>query len=251
MSGNLKTLEPNLEYVRLTLPLLHPRLWRDWVKTLTAMFAPPNLLSNSCRETAPIKQGGTEHPGESVGQYALRISSLFNRLLAESHRTAPSKKSPNIFAWERLKTYDFENGFLPSIRNERVREDSAHSFALARDRARKHASNNFHGTSTTNLYSVVSTPTIPLKNQLETRPDDVQATIASLVDEPKHHKRGRSKTKRRATHVRQDKRSSKGKFTNRVTRPNACNYKHCMRPTTHKTEDCLFAKLAAKTGADA
>ena len=36
----------------------------------------------------------------------------------------------------------------------------------------------------------------------------------------------------------------------RVTQPNTCNYEHCMRPTTHKTEGCLFAKLAAKIGPD-
>ena len=105
-----------------------------------------------------------------------------------------------------------------------------------------------------NLSSFVSTPTTPLKNQLETRLDDVQATIASLVEAPKHCRRGRSKTERRATHARQnscvprhDERNSKGKPT-RVTRPNTCNYEHCMRPTMHKTEDCLFAKLAGKIG---
>ena len=58
--------------------------WSDWVEALTVMFVPPNLLSNLRRQIATIKQGGTEHPGESVDQSALRISSLFTRLLAES-----------------------------------------------------------------------------------------------------------------------------------------------------------------------
>ena len=30
-----------------------------------------------------------------------------------------------------------------------------------------------------------------------------------------------------------------------MTRPNTCKYEHSIRPTTHKTEDCLFTKLAA------
>ena len=105
------------------------------------------------------------------------------------------------------------------------------------------------------MSSIVLTPKTPLKNQLETRLDDVQATIASLVEAPKHHKRGRSKTERRATHDRRDnsgprlyKSSSKDKPT-RVTRPNTCYYEHCMRPTTQKTEDYLSANLAAKIGA--
>ena len=45
-----------------------------------------------------------------------------------------------------------------------------------------------------------------------------------------------------------DESSSKSKSTRRVTQMHTCNYEHCMRPTTHKTEDCLFAKLAAKLG---
>ena len=110
-----------------------------------------------------------------------------------------------------------------------------------------------HGINATNVSLVVSTPTTPLENQLEMRLDDVQTTIASLVEVSKHHKRGRSKTECRTTHGRQDnsvpKRdkssSSKGKSI-RVTRPNTSNFKHCMRPNTHKMENCLFVKLAAK-----
>ena len=40
---------------------------------MTAMFAPPNLLSNLCRQIATMKQGDTEHPRKSVDQYALRV----------------------------------------------------------------------------------------------------------------------------------------------------------------------------------
>ena len=72
------------------------------------------------------------------------------------------------------------------------------------------------------------------------------------------HKRGRSNTQSQATHVRRqdnsvsrrDESSSKGKSTRRVTQPNTFNYEHCMRPTTDKTEDCLFAKVATKIRTD-
>ena len=148
---------------------------------------------------------------------------------------------------------------LPSIIIEQVREDSDNTFASARDRARKYASNTLHGVNATNLSSVVSTPSLPLKNQLEMRLDDVQAAIASLVEAPtppKHHKCGRSITERRAAQDRQDRsvsrrdRSSSKTKSTRVTRPNTCNWEHCIRPNTHRTEGCLFAKLAAKMGAD-
>ena len=233
-----------------------PQTWSDWVKALTVMFSPPNLLANLCREIATLRQSDEKYPGENVDQYALRISSLFTRLLAEAARTTPPTKSVQMFAWERLKIAAFENGLLPSIRIEQIREDPANSFASARDRACKHVPNSLHGVNATNLSSVVPTPP-PLKNQMETRLDDVQATIASLVEAPappRHQKRGRSKTERRATHGRRDnsasrrKRSSSKAKATRSTRPQTCTYEHCMRATTHKTEDCLFAKFAAKIG---
>ena len=98
-----------------------------------------------------------------------------------------------MFAWERLKHAVFENGLLPPINNEQVRKDPVRASVPARGRARKHASNNLHRINSTTLSSVVSPPTLPLKHQLETRLDNVQATIASLVDASKHHERGRSR----------------------------------------------------------
>ena len=228
------------------------------MEALTAMFAPSNLLANLCREIATLRQYDKKHPGENVDQYALRISSLFTRLLTEAARTTPPGKSTQTFAWERLKIAVFENGLLPAIRLEQIREDPAHSFASARDRARKHASNNLHGVNVTNFSSVVSTP-LALKTQVETRLDNLQATIALMVKAPtppKKQNRGRSKSERQATQGRRNnstsrrERSSSRAKTPRSTRPSTCNFKHCMRPTTHKTEDCLFKKLAAKIGSD-
>ena len=87
-----------------------PRLWSDWVEALTAMFSPPNLLENVYREIATLRQSDEKHPGENVDQYALRIIGLFTRLLTEAARTTPLGKSPQIFAWERLKIAVLETG---------------------------------------------------------------------------------------------------------------------------------------------
>ena len=67
------------------------------MEALTAMFAPPKLLANLCREIATLRQSDEKHPGENVDQYALRISSLFTRLLAEAARITPLSKSAQIF----------------------------------------------------------------------------------------------------------------------------------------------------------
>ena len=173
----------NMKLHRMDVTPVAPRSWSDWVEALTAMFAPPNLLANLCRDIATLRQRDEKHHGENVDQHALRISRLFTRLLTEAARTTSIGKSPQIFAWERLKIAVFENGLLPAIRLEQIREDPAHSFASTRDRARKHASNNSHGVNVSNLSSVVSTSPA-LKTQLETRLDNVQTTIASIIDAP-------------------------------------------------------------------
>ena len=217
--------------------------------------APKPLGKFVPRHRYPRRQRDEKHPGENVDQYALRISSLFTRLLTEAARTRPIEKSSHTFAWERLKIAVFENGLLPAIRLEQIREDPAHSFAAARDRARKHASNNLHGVNVSNLSSVARTSPA-LKTQLETRLDDVQATIASIIDAPTppRKQRGRSKSERPATQGRRDNSTSRaksnGKKASRTTRPTTCTFQHCMRPTTHRTEDCLFKKLAEKIGSD-
>ena len=230
------------------------------MEALTAMFAPPNLLAKLCREIATLRQSDEKYPEENIDQYALRISSLFTRLLTEAVRTTSLGKSPQIFALERFKIDIFENGLLPAIRVEQIREDPAHSFASARGRARRHASNNLHGINVTNLSSVVSTPPAR-KTQLETQLDNVQATIASLIGAPTpptKQNRGRSKSERQATQGRRDNNSVSRRYrssssrvkTPRSTRPSTCMFEHFMRPTTHKTEDCLFKTLAAKIGSD-
>ena len=102
-----------------------------------------------------------------VHQYALRINSVFTGLFDESKLAASSTPSPDIFCLGTSEVAVFENRLPPLIRNEQVREDSVRTFAAARDRAHKHASNNLHGVSTIHVSSVVSTPTPVLKNELE------------------------------------------------------------------------------------
>ena len=75
-----------------------PQSWSDWVEALTAMFAPPNLLANLCREIATLRQSDEKHPaGGNVDQYTLCISSLFTRLLIEAARTTPPDKTRTDF----------------------------------------------------------------------------------------------------------------------------------------------------------
>ena len=210
----------NLKVRQMDVTPVAPGSWSDWVEALTAMFGPPNLLANLCREIATLRQSDEKHPGENVDQCALRTSSLFTRLLTEAACTTPPK-SAHIFAWERLKIAVFENGLLPSIRIEQTREDLANSFTSARDRARKHASNNLHGVNVTNLSSIVSTHP-SLKNQLDTRLDNAQATIASLVEAPtppRQKKRGRSKSERHATQGRRDNSASTREWSKKRRHP--------------------------------
>ena len=46
----------NMKLHRTDVTPVAPRSWSDWVEALTAMFAPPNLLANLCREIATLRQ---------------------------------------------------------------------------------------------------------------------------------------------------------------------------------------------------
>ena len=161
-----------------------------------------------------------------------RGEAILQRLPLQRRLVQPNPLTPEravqFFACERLKVAVFENRLILSIRTEQIRVNLANSFASARNRACKHASTNWHGVNATNLFSVESTPPSPLKTQLKTRFDDVQSTIVSLVEAlapPRHHKRGCSKTERRANQRRQD---------NSVSRRgrNRCKVKAARRPNT-------------------
>ena len=155
-----------------------------------------------------------------------------------------------------------ENGLLSAITNEQLRHYSVRAIAAGTDRARKHTSNNPHGVNTIHLSSIVFVPSSFPKNQLETRLDEAHTTVASLVDEPKRPNCSRSKSERQSivygrseknpspcTAHQTDKAGRKEKST-RATHLTTCTYKHYIRPITHKTKDCAFAKPAAEIGAE-
>ena len=159
---------------------------------------------------------------------------MLQRLPLQQRLVQPNPLTPEravqFFACERLKVAVFKkNCLMLSIRTEQIRENLDNSLASARNRACKHALTHLHGVHATNLFSVVSTPPSPLKTQLETRLDDVQATIVSLVEAPaprRNHKRGRSKTERRANQSRQDnsvsRRGSSRCKAKAACQPNTC-----------------------------
>ena len=88
-----------------------PQAWSDWVEALTAMFAPPNLLANFCREIATLRQSNEKHPGESVDQYAFRIISLFTGLYTEAARTTPRISPPRFFIGSDWRLLFLETGY--------------------------------------------------------------------------------------------------------------------------------------------
>ena len=65
-------------------------------------------------------------------------------------------------------TATFENGLVPSIRLESIREDPPNTFQEARIRAKKHEANNLRGVSSTapSTVSAVAYPKIPTAAKL-------------------------------------------------------------------------------------
>ena len=120
-----------------------PTSWEEYCHAFTFLFSAPNRISVLAREIATIKQ--TE--GQSVDTYSLKVTQARTRLLAEAARSAPAHLSPHEYAWDVFLTATFENGLLPGIRLESVREDPPNSFQEARIRAKKHEA-NLRGAST-------------------------------------------------------------------------------------------------------
>ena len=107
-----------------------------------------------------------------VGRHILKVTQARTRLLAEAARSAPAHLSPHEYAWDVFLTATFENGLLPGIRLESVREDPPNSFQEARIRAKKHEANNLRG---------ASTPTHPTVSAVaHSGPPQLQNTVSSL-----------------------------------------------------------------------
>ncbi|CAM9796911.1 unnamed protein product [Choristocarpus tenellus] len=70
-----------------------------------------------------------------------------NRFLDDVHRTTSSSDAVDTKALlvEQLKITLMEDGLLPAIRLEQIRDEPANSFAQARDRAKRHEANHLSG----------------------------------------------------------------------------------------------------------
>ena len=79
-------------------------------------------------------------------------------------------------------TATFENGLLPSIRLESIREDPPNTFQEARIRAKKHEANNLRGVSST-APSTVSSVAYPKTPQLQNSVSSNTAIIKDLKEE--------------------------------------------------------------------
>ncbi|CAM9977973.1 unnamed protein product, partial [Choristocarpus tenellus] len=60
---------------------------------------------------------------------------------------------------EQLKIYLMQDGLLPAIRLEQIRDEPATSFAQARDRAKRHEANNLSGNNPTPTITYTSAVT--------------------------------------------------------------------------------------------
>ena len=67
--------------------------------------APKPLGKLVPRHRAALRQRDEKHPGENIDQYALRISSLFTRLLTEAARTTPMGKWEDPQLYQRRSTH--------------------------------------------------------------------------------------------------------------------------------------------------
>ena len=152
-----------------------PATWEEYCHAFTFLFSAPNRLSVLAREIATIKQS----EDQTVDSYSLKVTQARTRLLAEAARSAPSHLSPHEHAWDVFMTATFENGLLPSIRLESIREDPPNTFQEARIRAKKHEANNLRGV-TSSQPATVSSVAHPEPPQLQNTVSSNTATIKDL-----------------------------------------------------------------------
>ena len=155
-----------------------PATWEEYCHAFTFLFSAPNRISVLAREIATIKQS----EDQTVDTYSLKATQARTRLLAEAARSAPSHLSPHEHAWDVFMTATFENGLLPSIRLESIREDPPNTFQEARIRAKKHEANNLRGVSST-APSTVSAVAYPKTPQLQNTVSSNTAVIKDLKEE--------------------------------------------------------------------
>ena len=152
-----------------------PATWEEYCHAFTFLFSAPNRISVLAREIATIKQS----EDQTVDTYSLKVTQARTRLLAEAARSAPAHLSPHEHAWDVSMTATFENGLLPGIRLESIREDPPNTFQEARIRAKKHEANNLRGACSTTP-STVSAVAYPDPPQLENTVSSNTAVIKDL-----------------------------------------------------------------------
>ena len=219
-----------------------PTSWEEYCHAFTFLFSAPNRISVLAREIATIKQ--TE--GQSVDTYSLKVTQARTRLLAEAARSAPAHLSPHEHAWDVFLTATFENGLLPGIRLESVREDPPNSFQEAHIRAKKHEANNLRGASTP-THPTVSAVAHSGPPQLQNTVSSNTATIKDLRAEiSKLRSEVKQPTNRATSQGGQTKRArTSGKTVNapaaqqqaeRCTYP-GCKYRHDISKCSHRRAD--------------
>ena len=249
-----------------------PQSWEDWVNAFTTLFAPANRMSLLAREFATLKQDAKQ----SVDTYALKVTKARSRLMAEARRLAPAGMSPFEHAWSVFTTASFENGLLPHLRLELVREDPAVSFQESRARAKKHEANNLRGVKPTPDPIPNPTPAVAQTSALSTPQYDhkmavMETTIASLSSSMDNLKRGRTTAStpnrersstparrqfQKKTHSNNNRNNSSNNNSNNrnnnnrnnsnandnastaVVVDNPCNYPKCKYPDSHTRENC-------------
>lgn len=155
-----------------------PANWEEYCHAFAFIFSAPNRISVLAREIATIKQS----EDQTVDSYSLQVTQARTRLLAEAARSAPAHLSPHEHAWDVFMTATFENGLLPGIRLESIREDPPNTFQEARIRAKKHEANNLRGAASSTP-TTVSAVTRPAPPQLTNKVNSHAATIKSLQEE--------------------------------------------------------------------
>lgn len=219
-----------------------PSTWEEYCHAFTFLFSAPNRISVLAREIATIKQVDKQ----SVDSYALQVSQARTRLLAEAARSAPSHLSPHEHAWDVFMTATFENGLLPGIRLESIREDPPTTFQEARTRAKKHEANNLRGTSPSTPATTVSAVTTPENPQLKNTVSSNSAVIKELKAELSKLKSEKQQTKTRAASQGDSKRARTTGQTTTSAPQEKCPYPFCK--FSHTIDKCALKKKHEEMG---
>jgi len=143
-------------------------------------------------------------------------------------------------------TATFENGLLPGIRLESIREDPPTTFQEARTRAKKHEANNLRGTSPSTPATTVSAVTTPENPQLKNTVSSNSAVIKELKAELSKLKSEKQQTKTRAASQGDSKRARTTGQTTTSAPQEKCPYPFCK--FSHTIDKCALKKKHEEMG---